>query len=178
LDPALSAVQAGDKVVLIKDPHVDTSSVQSAVDGFVTQGVEVEWRRELRNSEATTKAILPVREGLQDLDAVTVFEKYAQKLEGEMSGAVYDILLRSGRKALQNATSAGLVQNNVNGKDVVFNEVILENFGPYKTQTTYPLMSRGLVLLKAQSFDGTGSAPWKYTISVFECARVYPRGGK
>jgi hypothetical protein len=59
---------------------------------------------------------------------------------------------------LNSDTNALMLMNNINPssqvREIEFQSVTIEGYGSFKDEITYPLMDRGLVLIRGSNLDG------------------------
>ena len=158
--------KSGDRIVVTISPESVASiprHVQECIQSLRKYGTAVEIREvkqvptesmgnpeaaqeweELLTPESTWKAFIEdavQREAMSSTKADAIFEagmKLLEEIESDQEGSGAE--LRNGQFS--------------NGTDLRLGSVTIQGFGPFKEQVTYPLLDRGLVLLRGSNRDG------------------------
>jgi DNA repair exonuclease SbcCD nuclease subunit len=167
-------VRAGDRVVLSiaqqvleqEQRRTNAATLQgdarkNAVDAHVDylrqHGAMVEVR-EIKDEERLGRETMDRQEDMEDLSPPSLWKAYLQEelergsLDQASFGEVESLGLRLLDEVNDETTSSGTTVNPVN--DLKLSSVTVEGFGPFRDPVTYPLLDRGLVLLKGSNRDG------------------------
>mmetsp|Transcript_15254 Transcript_15254/g.28717 ORF Transcript_15254/g.28717 Transcript_15254/m.28717 type:complete len:1362 (+) Transcript_15254:108-4193(+) len=100
---------------------------------------------------------------VEDMSPLTTWSNYLEREVNReaIKNTTAEILLKYGNEVLNNE-GAGIVDPDeeksqsepIFGKHLIFDEITLEGFGPFKDTVRYPLSDRGLVLLRGLNRDG------------------------
>jgi DNA repair exonuclease SbcCD nuclease subunit len=153
------AVKSEDRVV-VSVPKEEAATIQATVGSHIKMlreaGVTVEVREV--KTEPLGRADIQGVKGLEE--EMTTESTWSAYLDEEakresLSANNARILLEAGLEVLEEIDSSGELKMHTNeATDLQLNKVSVEGFGPFQSRLTYPLLDRGLVLLKGSNFDG------------------------
>lgn len=166
-DRPTATVRAGDRVVFSIDQHEleemrrQQDGHSSVLDNHVSILRDAGVRVEIREipAERTERDSAPLcAHSTRDMSAVSLWSAFLnhQILRGAMANETYEELEKEGLRVIealhQDAThSPGFSEGF--GADLQLRSVTLEGFGPFQKKFYYPLLNRGLVLLRGSNED-------------------------
>jgi DNA repair exonuclease SbcCD nuclease subunit len=153
------AVKAGDRIVLSMSKE-DAVNIQPSVGAHINMLREASVIVEVREvkSETLDRSELRGTGGVEQ-ETMTPESTWRAFLDEEterlaISEENAQTMLKAGFEVLEEIESTGEVQTESNqATDLRLKSVFVEGFGPFQGGVTYPLMDRGLVLLKGTNYD-------------------------
>ncbi|KAI2510628.1 calcineurin-like phosphoesterase-like protein [Fragilaria crotonensis] len=167
-----SNVQAGDRVVVtvsstdlqdLRRRHQDSgllgeSEFDAAIARLRKAGAAVEIRevKAIPSRAIGAGAFDQDKRQLEELTpAVTLASYFEEEVNrSSMTNATASELLKAGMELLEEMEASNETPTSSMLTDIKLCSVSLEGFGPFKDRVTYPLLDRGLVLLRGTNKDG------------------------
>lgn len=146
--------------VVVSIPKEEVATIQEQVGSHINMmrkaGVTVEIR-EVKAEPLDRTSIPHVKTLEEDMTIESTWRAYlAEETKREaLSDNNAQLLLEAGLRVLEEIDSSGeLRMAPSEATELHLNSVSVEGFGPFQSQVTYPLLDRGLVLLKGRNHDG------------------------
>lgn len=157
IDNTDDIVRPGDRVV-VSIPKKESTGIPSSVGSHIgllrDSGVTVE-TREVKE-ELQERSELQDLTGLEEMSPESTWKAYLEEeLRREsISSDNINVLLEAGLEILEEieTNSESIIEPNA-VTDLRLKQVFVEGFGPFQAGLTYPLLNRGLVLLKGTNYD-------------------------